>query len=268
MSADAIHLGTYVWTMDDARLGGLSGIEVSDDGASFIAISDRGIFFDGQFDRADTQITGVSDITITQMQGPDGTPFDADNHDSEGLAIGPDGTMHVSFESVHGIRHFDATSSLGSELQTDRRFADFQQNSSFEALAITPDGGLLTLPERSGRRTRPFPVYQLRGNLWSFAFEIPRRGAFLTVGADIGPDGKFYLLERDFIGIGFLSRVRRFDLDGSNEEVILHTSARTHDNLEGIAVWQDDQGMRLTMVSDDNYRRFQQTQIVEYRLTD
>lgn len=254
--------------MDDARLGGLSGIEVADDGASFVAISDRGIFFSGQLDRADAQIMGVSDITITQMQGPDGAPFDLDNHDSEGLAIAADGTLHVSFESVHGIRRFAAMPSRASDLQTDRRFTDFQTNSSFEALAITPDGDLLTLPERSGRQTRPFPVYRLRGSLWSFAFDIPRRGAFLTVGADIGPDGKFYLLERDFIGIGFLTRVRRFDLTGGTEELILSTSARTHDNLEGIAVWEDDQGIRLTMVSDDNYRRFQQTQIVEYRLTD
>ncbi len=268
LCAEAVFLGSYVWEMEDTRLGGLSGIEVSNDGRDFTAISDRGLFFKGRFERADGLITGLTDIEITEMRGPDGDPFDSKNHDSEGIAIAPDGTIHVSFESVHGLRMFEDISALASPLRTDRRFANFQTNSSFEALAMAPNGDLFTLPERSGRQTRPFPVYRLSGALWSFAFDIPRRGAFLMAGADIGPDGKLYLLERDFIGIGFLSRVRRFDLDGSNEELILRTSARTHDNLEGIAVWQDDQGIRLTMVSDDNYRWVQQTQIVEYRLTD
>ncbi|WP_341367397.1 esterase-like activity of phytase family protein [Yoonia sp. BS5-3] len=265
--AEAIHLGTYVWDTDDPRLGGLSGIELSDDGSSFVAISDRGIFFSGQFNRTDGQISGIANLEIAEMRGPDGALFDGQNHDSEGIAIAPDGTIHVSFETVHGLRSFETITSNASALRTDRRFADLQPNSSFEALAMTPSGDLLTMPERSGRQTRPFPVYRQSGSIWSYAFDIPRRGAFLTAGADVGPDGKLYVLERDFIGIGFLSRVRRFDLDGSNEELILHTSARTHDNLEGIAVWEDAQGIRLTMVADDNYRMLQQTQIVEYRLT-
>ncbi len=81
-------------------------------------------------------------------------------------------------------------------------------------------------------------------------------GPFLIVGADIGPDGRLYMLERDFAGIGFRSRIRRFDLDGGNEETMLETGLRTHDNLEGISVWQDAQGLRLTLISDDNFRVF------------
>ena len=76
------------------------------------------------------------------------------------------------------------------------------------------------------------------------------------------------MLERDFLGIGFRSRVRRFDLTGGNEQVLLETRLRAHDNLEGISVWQDEQGLRMTLISDDNFRAFQRTEIVEYRLTD
>jgi len=83
-----------------------------------------------------------------------------------------------------------------------------------------------------------------------------------------GPDGQLYVLERDFLGIGFRSRVRRFDLTGGNEQILLETRLRQHDNLEGISIWQDDQGVRMTLISDDNYRAFQRTEIVEYRLTD
>ena len=52
-------------------------------------------------------------------------------------------------------------------------------------------------------------------------------------------------------------------LDG--EITLLETQPRTHDNLEGIAVWQDALGdMRITMISDDNHRFFQKNEIVEY----
>lgn len=39
-----------------------------------------------------------------------------------------------------------------------------------------------------------------------------------------------------------------------------------HDNLEGLSVWRDAQGLRLTMVSDDNFMFFQRTEFVEYRV--
>jgi hypothetical protein len=68
--------------------------------------------------------------------------------------------------------------------------------------------------------------------------------------------------------VGFRNRVRRFALDGTGEEVVLETRVLTYDNLEGISVWQDVQGLRMTLISDDNFRSFQRTEIVEYRLTD
>ena len=100
-------------------------------------------------------------------------------------------------------------------------------------------------------------------------FSVTRPDAFVPVGADIGPDGLFYLLERDFTGIGFRSRVRRFDMTGGQAETLFQTGTNTYDNLEGLSVWRDATGaIRLTMVSDDNFKFFQQTQIVEYRVTD
>jgi hypothetical protein len=93
------------------------------------------------------------------------------------------------------------------------------------------------------------------------------------VAADFGPDGRFYVLERDFRALGgFSSRLRRFELgtDGlTGEAILLETPFALHDNLEGLSVWRDDQGvLRATMISDDNFIFVQQTQIVEYRLPD
>jgi len=83
----------------------------------------------------------------------------------------------------------------------------------------------------------------------------------------LAPDGQFYLLERDFTGLGFRTRIRQFDADFTNETVLLETGNARHDNLEGISAWRDDSGsIRLTLVSDDNFLFLQRTEIVEYRV--
>ena len=266
--AEAVLTGSYVWQMDDPRFGGFSAIEVTDDGRGFVALSDRGHLISGAFQRDGDAVVAVEAEPFIRLRGPGGDVLTGANSDSEGLAIGVDGTAYLSFEWRHGIRQLTLADGSTSALMAARDFAALQTNSSLEALAVGPDGALYTLPERSGLATRPFPVYRLKDGAWDQPFDIPRRGAFLISGADIGPDGRLYLLERDFTGIGFRSRVRRFDLDGGAEETLLQTGVLTHDNLEGISVWQDADGLRMTLISDDNFRFFQRTEIVEYRLTD
>jgi hypothetical protein len=48
--------------------------------------------------------------------------------------------------------------------------------------------------------------------------------------------------------------------------VLVDTPAGTHDNLEGLSVWRGPRGLVATMISDDNFRFFQTTEIVEYAL--
>ncbi len=266
--ADATLIGQYTWHEPGSHFGGFSAIEVTDDGNGFVAVSDRAGFITGSFQRANGAIVGIAASAVMPMRDADGSGLGRLDGDSEGLAIGRDGMLYVSFEMRHGVRSFGGVDAPGSFLIQDPAFSRLQPNSSFEALAVGPDGALYTLPERSGRANRPFPIYRYKDGVWDQPFDIPRRGAFLMSGADIGPDGRLYLLERDFAGIGFRSRVRRFDLDGGSEEVVLQTGLGVHDNLEGISVWQDADGLRLTMISDDNFRFFQRTEIVEYRLTD
>ena len=94
----------------------------------------------------------------------------------------------------------------------------------------------------------------------------------MPTGADFGPAGRLYLLERGFVGLGFYSRIRAFTLNAGgtkilSESLLLTTPVGTHDNMEGLSVWEDDQGrIRLTMISDDNFRFFQKTEMAEYVL--
>lgn len=218
-------------------------------------------------DRIAGKITGTSGVTAAPL--PLIRRDLPGQSDSEGLALASDDSLYVSFEGVHSVRIYTSPDRSEALPRADA-FETMQNNSSLEALAIDDNGWLYTLPERSGALSRPFPVYRYRNGAWDQPFDIPRIGGFLPVGADFGPDGMFYLLEREFTGFGFRSRVRRFGLTDNGLEhaqTLLQTTTRTHDNLEGIAIWRDDTGhIRLTMVSDDNFNAFQRTEFVEYAL--
>lgn len=267
-TAQAELVGRYVWHEKGDAFGGISGIEVDDNGQGFVAVTDRGDFITGQVARQDGVISGVTMSTLSAIKGPNGRELTAEENDSEGVALDGNGRIYVSFEGGARVRFFDDITQPAQIIETHPDFATFQVNSALEALAIDRDGNLYTLPERSGRASWPFKVYRFDGTGWDVAFEIPRRGPYLPVGADIGPDDRLYLLERDYTGVGFRSRVRRFALDGSDEVEVLRAANATHDNLEGLSVWQDADGaIRLLMISDDNFKFFQHTEIVEYRLT-
>lgn len=267
------YVGTHVWREQDPDFGGFSGLELSKDGSRYWALSDRSVLRWGSVERDEAgRIRRLTTAGQAHLQDSKGQPLKPGYRgDSEGLAIGPDGAVWVSFEGLNRVARYDDPDGPATRMPVPKGFS-WPINAGLEALAITADGTLLTLPERSGAYDRPFPIWRLRDGRWDQPWSLPRTDRWLPVGADIGPDGRLYLLERDFLGIrGFANRVRRFALTDEGlqaPELLLQTSPMQYDNLEGIAVWEDAQGLRLTMISDDNFLMLQRTELVEYRLRD
>lgn len=267
------YVGTYVWTGSEASFGGFSGIEISPDGTGFHALTDRAQLYWGSIER-DSQglIRAMNSAGRAHLKDSKGVPLPPGyTGDSEGLAIGDDGAIWISFEGLDRVALYDNPDATARALQPPPRLPGMRLNSGLEALAIR-DGTLYAVPERTGDEDQPFPILTFRDNTWGEAGEIRRDPRWLAVGGDFGPDGWFYLLERDFRGIlGFASRIRRMRLTEAgprDEEILLTTRPLQYDNLEGISVWHDGQGIRLTMISDDNFLLVQRTELVEYRLRD
>ena len=269
LGAEATLLSSYTWTQSDENFGGFSSIALDDQGQSFIATSDHGYFLSGDISRRNGEIINITSQKLVPVKNPKGVQVSEPSRDAEGIAIGSNGVIYVSFERKHRVWAYRDTDAKAIKLPKHADFKALQRNSSLEALAIDSKGWLYTIPERSGKLDRPFPVYRYSGTRWDKRLSIPRRGEFLVTGADIGPDDRFYLLERDYlVPFGVATRVRSFTLTKTgftDEQVVLQTSYGIHDNLEGISVWQDDQNrIRVTLISDDNFSFFQRTELVEY----
>jgi len=264
-------LGSFTWDGPGvAAFGGFSGFVLLPDAAGFVAVTDKGWLAEGRLIRDGDRIVGVSDTTLRPMVGGKNAPLTSFMSDAEGLARAPDGTLYVSFEGYHRIAAVRPGETRTRWIDRHADFDGLQINSGLEALARDPQGRLITLPERSGAWERPFPVYRREGAGWTQPYTLRRDARFLPVGADTGPDGRLYLLERHFTGLAFASRVRSFAFAPgglADERLELETPPGRHDNLEAISAWRDAAGrIRLTMLSDDNFHFLQRTEFVEYAL--
>lgn len=259
------------WRMADERFGGISSLELSQDGSNFVATGDKGIIAEGRLIRVRGQLRGIENVRLSPLRDSKGAPLRTWRTDAEGLAIALSGEIFVSFEGLQKVSAYDSIDGAARDLPQHRLFPGLQRNSSLEALAIDEAGRLYTMPERSGDLNRPFDIYRFSGGRWERRYKLQRSDGFLPVGADFGPDGRLYILERSFNGLsGFATRVRSFEVGGADlqdEKVLLRTLPGTHDNLEGLAVWATEAGnLRVTMISDNNFSIFQRTEFVEYRL--
>ena len=260
-------LGAFAIRSEHPMVGGLSAVEITDDGAGLVALSDRGALIRGQISRdAAGRVVALALAEPELLNARNGYRGGRAARDSEGLAIADDGRMFLSFEGDHRVVLHHANGD--TILPAAPGFAVLQPNASLEALAVDAQGTLYTLPERSGDWDTDFPLFRYANGVWDESWTIPREGRFLPVGADFDDQDRFYLLERDFsILFGFAGRIRRFEVtsDGmAGGETIWQSPHGGFSNLEGLSVWRDGQDRLVaSMVSDDNFSPILPTELVE-----
>ena len=263
-------IGKFDWETESVM--GLSGVEITENGNGFYAISDRGWWLEASLQRKNGRVSGVEIKRMAGMKGPDGLPVSArrvgDWSDAEGLALTADGTAWVAFERWAHVWKYDQPFGKAQWTKDHPTFFDHADNWQLEAIAVSPDGTVIAFSEKPLQDG--FPIYRLQAdNTWIIDGYLPEEDVFAIVGADFAPDGSLYILERKLVvGLWWQNRVRRVRLDGSEDTVLWTGDRGEFGNLEGISVWEDSQGLRFTMISDNNGRETNPTEIVEFRLTE
>lgn len=261
----------FVWRGGGPFFGGFSAIDLSSDRLSALTISDRGFAVRVRLIRdANGQLIGVEKIDHFMLLDVDGHPVSGRRADSEGMDVRPDGSLFVAFEGWHDSRIMRYRNERGvpEPLARHPDWNDFPSNVGLEALAIDARGVVYVIPESASNRA--FPLYRLENNHWTVVAQIPALGGFVPVGADFGPDGNLYLLERKFRVAFFATRISRLRPGyWGIREILVETSYGVLDNHEGISVTRDAAGqLWATTISDDNQHRLQRTEIAEFALPD
>lgn len=260
---------TYHWQSSRAEFGGLSGVTLSENGTHITAISDRGTIFLANVERNNGIISKISVYARHVLQDGDGNPPSQFLQNAEGLTIDPDGSIHVAYEGWSRVWTYMHPDSLPKWLHVWDRFWDLIGNSGFEALAQDDRGHLYVISEQA--KQNAFPVFIYDGKVWAEGVSIPKIDDFQISGADFGPDGALYVVERKFSWIrGFATRVRRLELNANRiikDARLLDSPFGEMDNSEGIDLWQDVDGTTIvTLLSDDNFSPLQKTLVTEFEL--
>lgn len=261
---------------DFEMFGGISGLEVVEDGR-LIAVTDNGDWIEARIVLdAQGALADVTDVRMAMMRDERGEIFpDKSAGDAEALALLPDGRFAVAFEQTQSVRIYDlnrdgpfGAASAGPRLDEVRRLPP---NSGLEAMAATQEGELLIGAEGGGRPTRLWraPLDAARP-VAPFA-RYPLSAGYSLTSLDRLPDGMFVALERFYAPvIGARARIAHLRFENGRavrEEWATLAPPMPVDNFEGIAAVQmADGGVRLYIVSDDNFSDRQRTLLYAFDL--
>jgi hypothetical protein len=259
---------TGAWALASrwAYFGGLSGLHVAD--GRLIAVSDEGWWFS-------VELAGQGDLLrlknprLAPMRDGEGDTYTKAGGDAEGLTRLGDRLM-VSFERDHRVMALRETGRMGATIQFDA-FEGLRLNDGLEALATLPNGRLLAFAEGGAEEGVPMFVIDPEGAVTEA--RLPRATGHSVTGADIGPDGRLYLVLRRYSLISGISiRVMRYSLDADGlplpetaETLAAFESESGIDNMEGISLEHDPNGATsLWLISDDNFNILQRTLLLRF----
>jgi hypothetical protein len=274
--------GGLVLESSDPRFGGLSGMVVSADGRSVLAVSDAAYWVSFKLYYRDVDLVGADKAQLWPMRNLDGEPMQLKAGDAESLTAlssrGLAGDVAVGFEGnariwryAFGTKHGDALPTpvpAPPELKTVRR------NKGLEAMARLPDGRLLALTEATLNDAGNMIGWILDGPN-STPISYKRHEDYDLSDLCILPDGDALALERRLsIPQGLFMRLRRIPAASIKPHAVLDgpviaalDPTYTIDNMEGVAARKDRHGETLIyVISDDNYNRLERTILLVFAL--
>ena len=249
----------------DSPLHSLSDLKLID-ADDFVSVTDAGDLVRGRLrlDRAG-RLAGVDSLRWRRLTLLDGTPIaDKADGDAEGLFVGLDGGVAVSFERRHRLWSYGPLERLaGRPTPMTAPEGDFPLTDGMEGVSAAPggwrvageSGGVWDCAARGCRVVTPPPG------------EPVSDSDYRITGMDRDPGGDgFWVVERRFRPpVDVRGRIRRMGADGTLGPVLVELSLpSTVDNFEGIAAAPHGDGVRLYILSDDNNNAAQRTLLLAF----
>jgi hypothetical protein len=272
------YLGGWVLTSDNPDFGGISAMVLDGDG--FVAISDAGGLF--RFALSDTG--AITRAAIGQLSdGPvpdDGGEVRKRDRDAEGLAYDPEtGRYWVAFERANGFWRFDAAFARSDGNAAPEAMEDWPSNGGAEAMVRLDDGRFLILSEAGDGPGDSREVLLFAGDPVESGPPPLRLGyrppsEHRITDAALLPDGRLLVLNRDFSfveGVSVIVSIVSLDRLAAGTILAGDVIARldppvTIDNMEALAIDEEDGRTIIWMASDDNFNPLQRTLLLKFEL--
>ena len=264
---------------DDERFGGLSGLLVSPDGSSFVAVSDRGDWFEIElcYDE-EGRLAGASGATSGRLKDTQGAPVgDKKDADAEAIARLPDGSILVGFERGHRLWRYSGASPLqmaAEAYEAPEELRAAPPNLGIEAIVALERGRLFLLSEGLLGGHGLLRGWVGTPGAWAPISYWPL-GRLWPTDATRLPNGDVLVLERGFTPReGLEIRLRRIAAAKIQDEAILDGEVVAElrpllnvDNFEGLDSRVDETGaVFLYLLSDDNFSEKQRTLLLMFVL--
>ncbi len=273
---------------DDERFGGLSSLELSQDGTGLLAVSDRGFWFKADLAYTDGHLSGLGNTVMAPILAADGKPNKGKvRSDAEALAGWEpgriDGKVIVGFESRARAGLFDlgknGFKARFKDLKLPREAVKGPPNQELEAIGRFTSGpfagSILAISELNKDENGDIRAF-LWGGKKAFNFSIKQYEDYAITDLAILPDGDILTVERSFSAMTLpgmaVRRIKTEDIiaNGAVSPSLVFSGRMPFyriDNMEGIAVSRLNGETRVTVVSDNNYRpQFQRTLLLQFAL--
>ena len=279
-----IYLSGITMRSDHEAFGGLSGLQISQDGRHLLAVSDKGNWLAAELVYDKQRLKGLRGATISPLLGRDGRALmGRANIDAEAITLEQPGNLagpaYVSFEGAHRISLYreGVAARPAPEPMTlamPRELMQAPANKGLEALARRADGVLVALTEEwldaAGNH-----IGWLLGGAKTEKLFLRRERDFSPTDLAFLPDGDLLILERRYTVMGGPGmQIRRIKADRLipdavlDGEVLINLTARYGiDNFEGLAVRTDTGGDSIIyLMSDNNFSSRQKNLLLMFKL--
>ncbi len=240
-------------------------------------VTDEGFWITATIEYDDNGfLTGLSGKIVHSLRGANGKRMKGkSNEDAEAMTEIADGSILVAFERKHRILRYppgdNPLRNSSEPMPALPGLEDWSKNRGVEALVTLADDSVLALVEGKDGDTVT-PALLLRDGVWE-QLRYQRFGNYRPSGAARLPNGDLLILERRFtflegVGIRLVRLPAAAVVAGAllqPVEVARLLPPLTLDNMEAIAVRQNERGETLVyLLSDDNNNIVQRTLLLMF----